>query len=135
MLYWLLILNRNFAENVGIKFFTPEEYFLKETPRPFTRTFEPGQYTSANTTGWDYEVSVAGRWFVSDIALVSPEYKKENPIEIVILCGSPGAGKSTFYWKQLEPLGFHRVNQDILKTVCAAFAGDYSRWANVRRAR
>jgi bifunctional polynucleotide phosphatase/kinase len=40
-----------------------------------------------------------------------------NAQDIVVLCGSPGAGKSTFYWKQLEPLGYARVNQDTLKTV------------------
>lgn len=34
-----------------------------------------------------------------------------------MFCGSPGAGKSTFYWTYLEPLGYTRVNQDILKTV------------------
>ncbi|EMR87027.1 putative polynucleotide kinase 3 phosphatase protein [Botrytis cinerea BcDW1] len=101
--------DRNFAENVGIKFYTPEEYFLDETPRSFTRTFEPGDYSSENTT-------------------VSPKYKKDNPKDIVILCGSPGAGKSTFYWKQLEPLGYSRVNQDILKTKrdrCFKVAGQY----------
>ncbi|TGO43984.1 hypothetical protein BCON_0675g00010 [Botryotinia convoluta] len=101
--------DRNFAENVGIKFYTPEEYFLDETPRSFTRTFEPGDYSSENTT-------------------VSPKYKKDNPKDIVIFCGSPGAGKSTFYWKQLEPLGYARVNQDILKTErdkCFKVAGQY----------
>lgn len=36
---------------------------------------------------------------------------------MVIFCGSPGAGKSTFYWNVLQPLGYERVNQDILKTV------------------
>ncbi|KAI9643401.1 DNA kinase/phosphatase Pnk1 [Ciborinia camelliae] len=100
--------DRNFAENVGVKFYTPEEYFLKETPRPFTRTFEPRDYSSGNTT-------------------VSLNYKKDNPTDVVILCGSPGAGKSTFYWKQLEPLGYARVNQDILKTrdKCFKVAGQY----------
>lgn len=44
-------------------------------------------------------------------------YSKKNAQEITLFCGSPGAGKSTFYWKQLQPLGFERVNQDILKTV------------------
>ena len=36
---------------------------------------------------------------------------------MVILCGSPGAGKSTFYRRNLAPLGYSRVNQDTLKTV------------------
>jgi len=44
-------------------------------------------------------------------------YFKKSDQEVVIFCGSPGAGKSTFYWKSLKPLGFERVNQDILKTV------------------
>jgi bifunctional polynucleotide phosphatase/kinase len=37
-------------------------------------------------------------------------------MELIIFCGSPGAGKSTFYWQHLQPLGYERVNQDILKT-------------------
>lgn len=47
----------------------------------------------------------------------------------VKLCGSPGAGKSTFYWKQLQPLGYERVNQDILKSVdkCIKVADEYLR--------
>ena len=49
---------------------------------------------------------------------IAPEvYFKKNGKEIVLFCGSPGAGKSTFYWKQLQPLEFERVNQDILGTV------------------
>ena len=44
-------------------------------------------------------------------------YEKMNAQDIVLACGSPGSGKSTFFWKKLEPLGYERVNQDILKTV------------------
>jgi bifunctional polynucleotide phosphatase/kinase len=49
---------------------------------------------------------------------IGPEpYTKKNECEVVVLCGCPGAGKSSFYWQQLEPLGYERINQDILKTV------------------
>ena len=42
--------------------------------------------------------------------------EKQNTQDIVIFCGSPGAGKSTFVWDKLQPLGYERVNQDILKS-------------------
>lgn len=50
---------------------------------------------------------------------VDPVITKTDVLEIVLLVGSPGAGKSSFYWKHLQPLGYGRVNQDILKTVSA----------------
>ena len=53
---------------------------------------------------------------ISSTAL--PPFTRQSAVELVIFCGSPGAGKSTFYWDYLEPLGYERVNQDILKTVC-----------------
>jgi bifunctional polynucleotide phosphatase/kinase len=45
-------------------------------------------------------------------------FDKKNNLDIVLFCGSPAAGKSTFYWQQLEPLGYARINQDLLKSVC-----------------
>lgn len=47
------------------------------------------------------------------------KFARKHPLELVIFCGSPGSGKSTYYWNNLEPLGYERVNQDILKTVSA----------------
>ena len=43
--------------------------------------------------------------------------EKRNSLEIILLCGSPGSGKSTFYWTKLKLLGYERINQDTLKTV------------------
>ncbi|OWP01550.1 polynucleotide kinase 3 phosphatase [Marssonina coronariae] len=94
--------DRNFAQNIGLKFSTPEEYFLGEAPRPFSRTFDPADYLKKSGP-------------------VAPEqYEKKNACDIVLFCGSPGAGKSTFYWKNLESLGYTRINQDTLKTVSFA---------------
>ena len=95
--------DRNFAHNVGIAFKTPEEFFLNEEPRPFFRDFDPATYV--------------GTVAANPIGDSATAFTKTNDVDIVLFCGSPGAGKSTFYWTQLKPLGYERVNQDILKTV------------------
>jgi hypothetical protein len=51
-------------------------------------------------------------------------FSKTNDLDIILFCGSPGAGKSSLYWRHLEPLGYARVNQDILKTVGALTHSD-----------
>ena len=93
--------DRDLAANVGIDFRTPEEYFLKEDVKPFTREFDP-------------------KLFLSEAAVTMNTtpimFEKKNKVDIVIMCGSPGCGKSTFYWTKLKPLGYERVNQDTLKT-------------------
>ncbi|KAF1960144.1 PNK3P-domain-containing protein [Byssothecium circinans] len=91
--------DRDFAANIGISFHTPEEYFLQEAPRPFIRSFDPAA-------------------FLKELPPPSegPRYTKNNPLEIVLFVGSPGAGKSSFYRRHLQPLGYGRVNQDILKS-------------------
>ncbi|KAH7305986.1 polynucleotide kinase 3 phosphatase-domain-containing protein [Stachybotrys elegans] len=93
--------DRNFAHNVGIEYTTPEEYFLGEKPREFSRDFDLLKHP--------YPTEVDG-----DSAKTA--FTKKNDQEIVLFCGPPGGGKSTFYWTNLKPLGYQRVNQDILKT-------------------
>lgn len=91
--------DRNFASNAGIKYETPEEFFLGEQPREFSRDFDVSSYTSNNHSQ------------VDDVI-----FEKKNTEDIVLFCGPPGAGKSTFYWRYLKPLGYERVNQDMLKS-------------------
>ncbi|TKA49887.1 hypothetical protein B0A49_11299, partial [Cryomyces minteri] len=97
-----LIRRRDFASNVGIDFKTPEEFFLGEQPKPFVRLFDPAKYLDKATTR------------LTDAAPLT--FARSNPLDLVLFCGSPGAGKSTLYWQHLKPLGYERVNQDILKT-------------------
>lgn len=56
---------------------------------------------------------------------VHPPFSRQNPLELVIFCGSPGSGKSTYYWNTLEPLDYERVNQDTLKSVLLPVAYPY----------
>ena len=92
--------DRDLAANIGIEFYTPEEYFLGHPPEPFAREFEPALYLEQ-----------------IQATAIEPRFEKLNQLDLVIFCGSPGAGKSTFYWDHLKPLGYERVNQDLLKTV------------------
>ncbi|OAA63134.1 DNA kinase/phosphatase Pnk1 [Cordyceps fumosorosea ARSEF 2679] len=90
--------DRNLAHNVGVSFKTPEEYFLGQEPRKWERDLDLVHYPLPSEDG------------------EATAFTKKNAQEMVIFCGRPGAGKSTFYWKFLEPLGYERVNQDTLKT-------------------
>ncbi|KAK0705763.1 polynucleotide kinase 3 phosphatase-domain-containing protein [Apiosordaria backusii] len=92
--------DRNLASNIGIKYLTPEEYFLGEQPRDFKREFDLDHFPLLE------EAETAG----------SPKFAKKHEKEVVLFVGPPGAGKSTFFWKELKPLGYERVNQDLLKS-------------------
>jgi bifunctional polynucleotide phosphatase/kinase len=107
--------DRDFAANVSIKFHTPEEFFLGASPEQGIRQFDPKAYIDVDPDApGQYCTSLCA--FKLTIIAVST-FSKIHPLELVIFCGSPGAGKSTFYWKYLKPLGYERVNQDLLKTV------------------
>ncbi|OQO05235.1 hypothetical protein B0A48_09002 [Cryoendolithus antarcticus] len=92
--------DRDLAANIRIDFKTPEEFFLDEEVKSFVRNFEPVQYLDDALL----------------LASTPTVFSKTNELDIVLFCGSPGAGKSTFYWTHLKSLGYERVNQDILKS-------------------
>ncbi|ETI22171.1 polynucleotide kinase 3'-phosphatase [Cladophialophora carrionii CBS 160.54] len=101
--------SRDLAANIGIKFQTPDEYFLNAPPEPYDHVFEPSRYLQSIQAAEPTTNGAAG-------AAVSAPFTKDSKQDMVIFCGSPGAGKSTFFWDVLQPLGYERVNQDILKT-------------------
>ncbi|KAK7532386.1 polynucleotide kinase 3 phosphatase-domain-containing protein [Phyllosticta citribraziliensis] len=113
--------DRDFAANVGIPYSTPEEYFLGEEPKPFVRDFDPTAYlepvAGATDAGKSQPSGAETLWLECSDGVPAPLlFSKKNPVDVVLLCGSPGAGKSTFFWRHLKPLGYERVNQDTLKT-------------------
>ncbi|RMZ90267.1 hypothetical protein DV736_g2499, partial [Chaetothyriales sp. CBS 134916] len=105
--------DRDLAANIGIDFKTPEEFFLDAQVEPYEHAFEPKQWLKTEN------VSVNGH--------APLLFLKKHKQELVIACGSPGSGKSTYFWHVLEPQGFKRVNQDILKSRdrCLRVARDF----------
>lgn len=81
--------DRDFAANVGIAFHTPEEYFLGEAAKPFTRAFEPSTYL--------VEGALDSQTDADPVV-----FRKANELDIVVFCGSPGAGTSINHWYRLH---------------------------------
>ncbi|RFU81014.1 dna kinase phosphatase pnk1 [Trichoderma arundinaceum] len=94
--------DRNFAHNIGIDYLTPEEFFLGEKPRDFIREFDLVNYALSDEHG--------------SLDSATALFERKNDKDVVLFCGPPGAGKSTFYSKVLKPLAYERVNQDTLKS-------------------
>ncbi|KAI9438510.1 polynucleotide kinase 3 phosphatase-domain-containing protein [Lactarius indigo] len=90
--------DRKFALNVGVQFYTPEEYFLKIRPAPHTL---PGFHVSSLRES-------------PSSSLVAPVLPPDPHREIVVFVGPPCLGKSTFYRTHFASVGYVHVNQDTL---------------------
>ncbi|GFO18904.1 polynucleotide kinase 3'-phosphatase [Plakobranchus ocellatus] len=104
--------DRMFAANIGVKFATPEEFFLGEAPAPFEwGSLDPCQFLKNNPA-----VTKA-----KDTSCYASKFQ-----EMVLLVGPPASGKSTFRQRYLEPHGYITVNRDTLGTVekCLKGAGE-----------
>jgi len=102
--------DRKFAFNIGLPFYTPDEFFLEGLKAPFDwGTIDPAKicthYIGTDDDEKEYHVSEQ---------------------EMIIMVGPPASGKSTFSEKFLVPNGYHRVNRDNLGTQakCLAAASD-----------
>jgi bifunctional polynucleotide phosphatase/kinase len=89
--------DHKFAINAKIKYFLPENIFLKQDVKPpkIDYPFDP--------INPDYSKNK------------SPEFVPKDK-EMVIMIGYPGSGKSTYANTQIVPHGYVRINNDTLKT-------------------
>lgn len=100
--------DRLFALNVGMAFFTPEEFFLNQKPGNFKMpAFDPRSVGSSPLAVKCEPLPVEER-DANNLVSTSPE--------LVIFVGFPASGKSHFAMTYLIPNGYVHVNRDILGT-------------------
>ncbi|KIL00645.1 hypothetical protein PAXRUDRAFT_29641 [Paxillus rubicundulus Ve08.2h10] len=94
--------DRKWAINVGIPFYTPEEYFLGLPAAPYKL---PGFHVSGLPPTTETPSP-------PDATIVPQPLKPE----LVLFTGFPCLGKSSFYRKHFAPVGYIHINQDTLRT-------------------
>ncbi|KAJ8585213.1 PNK3P-domain-containing protein [Rhizopogon salebrosus TDB-379] len=91
--------DRKWAVNIGIPFYTPEEYFLQLPSAPYSL---PGFQVSS----------------LPELSLLDPPKATIIPdvagTELVLFTGFPSLGKSSFFRRHFAPAGYTHINQDTL---------------------
>ncbi|CAJ1066155.1 bifunctional polynucleotide phosphatase/kinase [Xyrichtys novacula] len=90
--------DRLFALNIGLQFYTPEEYFLGWKSAPYRLpSFDPRKVDSS-----------ARLYDPPSASLTS------SKTEVIVAVGFPASGKSTFFHTHIIPKGYVYVNRDTL---------------------
>lgn len=89
--------DRKFALNLGVQFYTPEEFFLNASSPPF-------------------EIDGFNPHSLSEVKFSPPSLTGSSYPELIVMVGYPASGKSTIYRDIFAPLGYKHINQDTLKT-------------------
>ena len=102
VLFWgLSSVDHKFALNVGIKFYSPEEFFLNE---PSTDSYDLGRNPRTILELESKEI-------------VFEDHFSAAQVIMIMAVGSPASGKSKFYTKHLKSRNFVHINRDITKTI------------------
>ncbi len=95
-----------FAMNIGIKFLTPEEFFMKDPPKMQHKL-----------------LGVDPKKMLTEILENDNEYEfKPRTKEMIIMIGQPGSGKSEYVKKCILPHGYVHINQDECKSKAKCIA-------------
>lgn len=102
--------DRKFALNIGLKFITPEEFYLNiDKPEPYKLSgFDPKK-------------------FLDEYKSIKVKEFKPRKKEMVIMIGPPASGKSSYVKKNILSHGYGYINQDTCKTrtACLKKATEY----------
>jgi bifunctional polynucleotide phosphatase/kinase len=103
-----------FAQNVGLRFFTPQQFFLDKQYKQFL--LDPASSTCSGVEELPVQQpAILGR-SSDDLTLETDDLKKHrsSSVEMVIFVGCPGAGKSTYFESVYKPAGYAHINRDSL---------------------
>eukprot|EP00455_Lapot_gusevi_P055144 TRINITY_DN8947_c0_g1_i6.p1 TRINITY_DN8947_c0_g1~~TRINITY_DN8947_c0_g1_i6.p1 ORF type:complete len:268 (+),score=99.96 TRINITY_DN8947_c0_g1_i6:30-806(+) len=103
--------DRAFACNVGIQFFTPEEFFLGEQPGVW-------EFKDPSVEELMAEVNaIRGNRQVDALGYCGKFPLRRTGVQELVLCvGSPASGKSSFAQKHFKNHGYEWINRDTLGT-------------------
>ncbi|KAJ1987522.1 hypothetical protein GGI25_005742 [Coemansia spiralis] len=109
-----------FALNAGVAFYTPEEVFNNSITCSQDELFvlpSPLTWSITRFTPKLLEIDHAAHSaLITALREAIDSAKVAKKGLLLILVGPPACGKSTFTQQHLVPLGFERINMDILKT-------------------
>ncbi|GFX60372.1 hypothetical protein TNCV_4075941 [Trichonephila clavipes] len=95
-----------FALNVGLKFYTPEEFFLSQRPASYKMpVFDP---RNLKTTTLAIKTEPPPKEELNADNIISPLS------EVIVFVGFPAAGKTHFVQTYLIPKGYIHINRDTL---------------------
>ncbi|GBN65235.1 Bifunctional polynucleotide phosphatase/kinase [Araneus ventricosus] len=98
--------DRLFALNVGLKFLTPEEFFLGQKPASYKMPVFDPRNLKATTLAIKLQPPPTEELNADNIISTSPE--------VIVFVGFPAAGKSHFAKNYLVSKGYVHINRDTL---------------------